>query len=124
MKENSAPAQFCRITEVGSLFNQPNIFKLPIFNEYFILGPPVPLTTMALQSSYEQYYDQQRSSMQAAMSKDILDTNSLNAACFPQYTTSRSSIYHSSQDAPAGAAEGAPAAAAGGSNTSMTKGSY
>ena len=101
IKENAAPAQLCRITEVGSLFNQPNIFKLPTFNEYFVLGGPVPLTGMALRSPYEQHYNRLRSSVQAAMSNDLLNTVTKRAACFPQYTTSRASIYRTSQDTPA-----------------------
>ena len=67
-------AFLCRITDLGSVLNQPNIFKLSSFNQYFILGNGVGTSGMALQSTYENLYTSLRSSTKALMLENIVNT--------------------------------------------------
>ena len=83
----------CRITDMGSVFNQHNIFKLSSFNQYFILGANPGTSNLAVQSTYESNYETIRSSTKALMLENIVNTNTDAGTCFPQYTISRAMIY-------------------------------
>ena len=83
----------CRLTDMGSVLNQPNIFQLSGFNEYFILGTAPGANGMALQSRYASRYKNIGSSIKALLSEQLVNTNTAEATVFPQYTLSAEMIY-------------------------------
>jgi len=83
----------CRITDLGSVLNEPNIFKLPGFSQYFILGSPPATSGLALQSRYANRYKDIGSTVKSLMLEPIINTNTAEASVFPQYTVSAEMIY-------------------------------
>ncbi len=83
----------CRITDLGSVLNEPNIFKLPGFSQYFILGSPPATSGVALQSRYFNHYKNIGSTIKALMLNPMINTNTAEASVFPQYTLSAEMIY-------------------------------